>query len=143
MKQISYTEIDNACFKIAEKIKSENCPNYTIVAVSRGGLVPAAIVSHYLGYKDIKFIRLSSYSNEKQHSEIVDTTTDIIENSPSTYIIDDICDSGDTLQYLKRKYPNTRIFTLINKNPTILPDYYPISEPSGLWIHFPWEVEDK
>lgn len=141
MKKFSYTEIDEACIKIAEKIKSENPTNLQIVAVSRGGLVPAAIVSHYLGYKDIKFIRLSSYSNDNEQSEIVDTTTDEITDNSSTYIIDDICDSGDTLNYLRNKYPHCRIFTLINKNPNILPDYFPVSEPMGLWIHFPWEAE--
>jgi xanthine phosphoribosyltransferase len=143
MKKITYEQIDDACLLIAQKIKSQTPTGYTIAAVSRGGLVPAAIVSHYLGYKDIRFIRLSSYSDEKEHSGITDSTTDEIPNSENTYIIDDICDSGDTLKYLRQKYAKAQIYTLINKNPTIKPDYFPVTEQMGVWINFPWEVEDR
>lgn len=144
MKKITYEQIDNACFKLAEKIKSLTPESFVIAAVSRGGLVPAAIVAHYLNYKDIRFIRLSSYTDDtKSQSEITDTTSDVIPNRGNTYIIDDICDSGETVNYLKKKYPQTKIFTLINKNPEIKPDYAPLNEEKGVWVHFPWEVEDR
>lgn len=139
MKNITFTEIKNACKDIADKIKSENLEKITIVAVARGGLVPATIIAHLLGIKDIKFIRLSSYSNEHQQSELVDTTFDEIPNAETTYIIDDICDSGATLLYLRKKYPLAKICVVINKNQTIKPDFAPITEPAGLWINFPWE----
>ena len=74
---------------------------------------------------------------------MIDTTIDEIPNTADTYIIDDLCDSGETLQYLRRKYPLAQIYTLINKNPEIKPDYFPMSEPMGLWINFPWEPEDR
>ena len=112
--------------------------------MSRGGLVPATIISHYLKHKDIRFIRLSSDSDEsKAQSKMIDTTLDEIPNTADTYIIDDLCDSGETVQYLRHKYPLAQIYTLINKNPEIKPDYFPISEPMGLWINFPWEPEDR
>lgn len=139
MKNVTFTEIKNACKDIADKIKSENLEKITIVAVARGGLVPATIIAHLLGIKDIKFIRLSSYSNEHQQSELIDTTFDEIPNAETTYIIDDICDSGATLLYLRKKYPLAKICVVINKNQTIKPDFAPITEPAGLWINFPWE----
>lgn len=139
MKNVTFTEIKNACKDIADKIKPENLEKITIVAVARGGLVPATIIAHLLGIKDIKFIRLSSYSNEHQQSELIDTTFDEIPNAETTYIIDDICDSGKTLLYLRKKYPLAKICVVINKNQTIKPDFAPITEPAGLWINFPWE----
>ncbi len=139
MKNITFTEIKNACKDIADKIKSENHEKITIVAVARGGLVPATIIAHLLGIKDIKFIRLSSYANDHQQSELIDTTFDEIPNAETTYIIDDICDSGETLLYLRKKYPLAKICVVINKNQTIKPDFAPITEPAGLWINFPWE----
>lgn len=139
MKNITFTEIKNACKDIADKIKSENHEKITIVAVARGGLVPATIIAHLLGIKDIRFIRLSSYANDHQQSELVDTTFDEIPNAETTYIIDDICDSGETLLYLRKKYPLAKICVIINKNQTIKPDFAPITEPAGLWINFPWE----
>ena len=139
MKNVTFTEIKNACKDIADKIKSENHEKITIVAVARGGLVPATIIAHLLGIKDIRFIRLSSYANDHQQSELVDTTFDEIPNAETTYIIDDICDSGETLLYLRKKYPLAKICVVINKNQTIKPDFAPITEPAGLWINFPWE----
>lgn len=142
MKKISIDAVNDACFKIAEKIKSENHAHLTLVAVSRGGLVPTTIIAHCLGIKELKFIRLSSYSdNEHTRAGIIDTTTDEIPNTADTCIIDDICDSGETLLYLRQRYPEAKIYTLINKNQTIMPDFSAMTEPNGLWINFPWEVD--
>lgn len=143
MKIISSEQVEAACRQIAQTIKARTPDNYKLAAVSRGGLMPTALVAHYLGCKEILFIRLSSYDDSQQQSEIVDTTTDNIPNTPNTYIIDDICDSGDTLRYLRQKYPQAQIYTLINKNPHIKPDFSPITEPQELWINFPWEPEDR
>jgi xanthine phosphoribosyltransferase len=143
MKIISSEQVEAACRQIAQTIRAHNPKDYRLVAVSRGGLMPTALVAHYLNYKDILFIRLSSYSDDKERSEIIDTTTDKIPDTPNTYIIDDICDSGETLLYLRKKYPHAKIYTLINKNPHIKPDFAPITEPQDLWINFPWEPEDR
>ena len=139
MKNISFAEIKDACKIIADKIKSENHEKITIVAVARGGLIPATMTAHMLGIKDIRFIRLSSYADDHQRSELIDTTCDEIPNTETTHIIDDICDSGETILYLRKKYPLAKLYTVINKNPTIKPDFAPITEPEGLWITFPWE----
>ncbi len=143
MKEISDTRVYAACRQLAQKIKERTPQNFTLVAVSRGGLVPTTIVAHLLREKDIKFIRLSSYDDQKEQSELLDTTTDIIPDEPNTYIIDDICDSGQTVNYLRSKYPHAQIYTLVNKNPQIQPDFAPITEPRNLWINFPWEFEDR
>ena len=140
MKNITFAEIQNACQLIADKIKSENPEKITIAAVARGGLIPATITAHLLGIKDIRFIRLSSYADDRQQSELIDTTYDEIPSAETTYIIDDICDSGKTMLYLRKKYPLAKVYVVINKNPTLKPDFSPIMEPAGLWINFPWEI---
>lgn len=143
MKRLSMENINDACLKIAERIKADKHNIIYLAAVSRGGLVPATIVAHYLGVKNLFFIRLSSYSDaERNQSDIIDSTTDVVPDGANTYIIDDICDSGKTLQYLRKHYPNSKVMTVVNKNPSILPDFASITEPLGLWINFPWEVED-
>ena len=143
MKEISDTRVYAACRQLAQKIKERTPQKFTLAAVSRGGLVPTTIVAHLLREKDIKFIRLSSYDDQKEQSELIDTTTDIIPDEPNTYIIDDICDSGQTVNYLRSKYPHAQIYTLVNKNQQVQPDFAPITEPRNLWINFPWEFEDR
>ena len=66
MKEITQDQVDNACFLIAQKIQERSPNGFVLAAVSRGGLVPATIISHYLKHKDIRFIRLSSYSDESK-----------------------------------------------------------------------------
>ena len=144
MTIITAEQVENACLKIAQRIKARTPEACTLAAVSRGGLAPTAIVAHYLGVKDILFIRLSSYADQsRQQSQISDTTTDNIPNLPNTYIIDDICDSGETVTYLRKKYPKAQIYTLVNKNSAIKPDYFPLAEEQGVWVNFPWEPEDR
>jgi len=143
MKEISDTKIYAACREIAQRIKTRTPNNFSLVAVSRGGLVPTTIIAHWLGVKEIKFIRLSSYDDEQKQTKITDTTTDKIANEETTYIIDDICDSGETVLFLRQKYSRAQIYTLINKNPNIQPDFAPITESQGVWINFPWEIEDR
>ena len=143
MKIISPEQVEAACRLMAQRIKAQTPEKYTLAAVSRGGLMPTALVAHFLGCKEIRFIRLSSYDDNQEQSAIIDSTTDIIPDAPTTYIIDDICDSGQTVLYLRQKYPHAQIYTLINKNPSIKPDFAPITEPQKLWINFPWEPEDR
>ena len=143
MKIISSEQVEAACRLMSQQIKKRTPQGFTLAAVSRGGLMPTALVAHFLDYKNILFIRLSSYDSQQEHSEIIDTTTDVIPDSDTTYIIDDICDSGETLRYLRLKYPHAQIYTLINKNSSIKPDFAPISEPQGIWVNFPWEPEDR
>lgn len=143
MKIISSEQVEAACRQMARNIKAQSPEKYVLAAVSRGGLMPTALVAHYLNCKDIMFIRLSSYDSTKERSKIVDTTSDKIPDKPNTYIIDDICDSGETLMYLRKKYPHAQIYTLINKNPNIQPDFSALTEPQGVWVNFPWEPEDR
>ena len=48
MKEITQEQVDKACYLIAQKIKERSPNGFVLAAVSRGGLVPATIISHYL-----------------------------------------------------------------------------------------------
>ena len=67
-----------------------------IVGIARGGLVPATMLSHYLG-KPLQVINYSLRDNKVSHvSEVADVIKRLNTNG-SVLIVDDICDSGDTL----------------------------------------------
>lgn len=68
-----------------------------VVGIARGGLVPATMLSHYLG-KPLQTINYSLRDNMVSHiSEVNDIATKIIAGE-SVLLVDDICDSGDTLR---------------------------------------------
>ena len=67
-----------------------------VVGIARGGLVPATMLSHYLG-KPLQTINYSLRDNMVSHvSEISDVARRIKEGQ-NILLVDDICDSGDTL----------------------------------------------
>jgi hypothetical protein len=68
-----------------------------VVGIARGGLVPATMLSHYLG-KPLQTINYSLRDNMVSHvSEISDAARKIKEGN-SILLVDDICDSGETLR---------------------------------------------
>jgi xanthine phosphoribosyltransferase len=142
MKNVTYQEVETHCQTIANKIKKEfkDLSETQFCAVSRGGLIPATIIANTLKIRNIYFIRLSSYHEENKKGKIVDNSSDKISNLKPIVIIEDLTDSGDTISYLKKQYPQAKIATLYHKRPNVevwyKGDYVEASE----WIVFPWET---
>ena len=90
---LSWGDIDSLVEVLCQKIKSSKYPLIieSITGLPRGGLIPAVMVSHKLG---IPFIN----SNE------LDPITWWKKKNNSILVIDDICDSGETLQYYQPYY---------------------------------------
>jgi len=126
---LSWGDIDDLVTVLCEKITKG--PNIThVTGLSRGGLIPAVLVSHRLGipYTD----KLLCGEDNKIDGEYT------IQN---TLVIDDICDSGHTLSnqegvltaVLHHK-PDTSTFT-----PTIHATIHEGDE----WIIYPWENKNS
>lgn len=67
-----------------------------IVGIARGGLVPATMLSHYLG----KPLMVINYSLRDNKVSQVSEVNDLIQNikaGKNILLVDDICDSGETL----------------------------------------------
>ena len=138
---------------IKEIISYINIKNITIfekiIAISRGGLIPATMLSHELALPLYVF-GARSYNNKQQGNfEIYQPLPPNIkwENS---LIVDDIVDTGDTfnniLNYSKVDL-NTVLFVAICSKYGELPNknlnsclLYTIQPEDDRWIKFPWEV---
>lgn len=140
---LKWDEIVHWSHILADKIV-EDCPNLskiTLVAVSRGGLVPTQLIAYKLNIRDIRVIKLVSYDDYNQRGEIEDVSTDELFDADSVYVIDDLADSGATIKYLKRKYPLAKFCTLLKKDCCKeQPDFYVKDGVSAdTWIVFPWD----
>ena len=152
----SYAAIHNACIEVfAPHIKECDCNIEYVVGLTRGGLIPAAILSHLMG--DIPMIPVSYSSkngkgDDKAHNNVLPeigkykgfgmSRSDIL-------IVDDICDSGKTLHEVYSHYVmlGHQVFTAVLyykeiPNGPIVPNVYweKIPEDAG-WVHFPWEID--
>ncbi len=112
-----------------------------MLVITRGGLVPAAILSQDLGINWIETIGLSSYRGQEQ------TSLELIKpcqiDSARYLVVDELVDSGDTARYVRALIPNCYIATLIAK-----PDGQPHADKfvqlvdQETWVYFPWEVNE-
>lgn len=120
---ISNNKIKKRICKIAEKI-NEDFKNKKLVVVSilSGSVIFCADVIRKLNVDfELDFIRVSSYKGKKSCGKIkflCDTVTDV--KGKDVLLIDDICDSGRTLSYIKdlfikKKVNSVKVCALINK----------------------------
>lgn len=114
-----------------------------IIAVSRGGLVPAAILARELNLRVVDSICLSSYDHTSQRAEVallkdVNCSTD----GEGFLVVDDLVDSGNTLRFLRQHLPRAHFVTVYAKPAgQDLVDDYVADLAQATWIHFPWDMQ--
>ena len=124
---LSWNWVDQQVMTLGETIK-ESVSEYTyITGIPRGGLIPGAYLSHYLGIKYIP------YNNAKELP--VNVRKEIL-------VIDDICDSGITLIEACEYGFHTAALAL-RYSSTFMPDWYSEKITDDRWLVFPWEKADS
>jgi len=137
----SWQNLETDCRHLANDIKKDKVQYKQIIAITRGGLFVAGILSQFLNRVPIETISIHSYENKKRKD--IKILNEKSSNEP-TIICDDVVDSGITAKEVKIRYPNSKIVVLhyksINK-PVIKPDYF--MEDTSDWIIYPWEINEK
>lgn len=82
--------------EIIRQMTSEGFAPDVVVGIARGGLVPATMLSHYLG-KSLMVINYSLRDNKVTQVSEVNDLIQLIKKDHRILIVDDICDSGETL----------------------------------------------
>ena len=113
-----------------------------IVGISRGGLTPGVMMSHWM-QKPFKPIK-TSLRDFPEWEDYLPKKTD-----ERVLIVDDICDSGETFQkisdFITERGVNVevRFASLWWNNEVYFEPHYYVQEcakdSEGIWIHFPWE----
>ncbi len=136
---ITYDQIAQDTQALAEKLKGESF--YGIVAVARGGLIPAGILAQKLGIKLVETICISSYTeNDEQTEATILKTLDETQRDKRWLVVDDLVDSGETLKIIRKMLPKS-YFAAIYAKPEGKPstDIYQRECEQNTWIVFPWE----
>lgn len=139
-KFVSWDEFHRDAIQLADKIK-EKYPELAfkgIVAVSRGGYIPATIIAHQLNIKNIRSISLSSYNKKNMQDKTI--INDIFNTEETWLIIDELTDTGKTYDIIRKHHPNS-IFGVVYAKPKGIPhiNHYAVECPQDCWIAFPWE----
>ncbi len=120
----------------------------SIIAITRGGLVPAAIIARELGVRKIETVCIASYHEYKDQGNLVllKAISDEILNSgdggKDVLVIDDLTDTGATAQKVRDMLPNAHIATVYAK-PKGCPvaDTFITEVSQDTWIYFPWDMD--
>jgi xanthine phosphoribosyltransferase len=118
-----------------------------IIAVTRGGLVPAALVARELDIRLVDTICVTSYdAAEPGGAEQTRRGVEVLKGVDGTgeghLLIDDLVDTGRTAQVVRRLLPRAFFATLYAK-PAGAPfvDAYVKEFKQNKWIHFPWDID--
>lgn len=114
-----------------------------IVAITRGGMAPAMIIARELDVRVVDTVSVKSYDNQNQsEAEILKSPDDAIcGDGTGVLIIDDLVDSGKTLELVRAKYPNAHFATVYAKpkgRPMV--DTFITEVSQDTWIFFPWDM---
>lgn len=136
--------------RLAEQIKGIEFDWY--IAISRGGLVPAALLSQITGQRNIDTYCVSRYQNNKaEEAKVIHKGFEHLE-SKNILVIDDILDNGITaltaIKQLKswQNNPNNYLKLAVlywKERSEIKPDYYVVKCENEKWIDFPWELNQS
>jgi xanthine phosphoribosyltransferase len=119
----------------------EKAPFKGIVAVTRGGLVPAAIVARELDIRHIETICILAYRDDKTVGEVNVIKPLELENGGEGWlIVDDLVDSGITARHVRQMLPNAHFASIYGKPKGLEQVDTFITEVSqDTWILFPWD----
>ena len=119
-----------------------------IICVTRGGLVPAAIVARELEIRLIETVCVASYHEYHDQGDMLllkEIAPKLVEmsaeDSKSVLIIDDLVDTGKTARQVRAMLPNAH-FAAVYAKPKGKPvvDTYITEVSQDTWIYFPWDM---
>jgi xanthine phosphoribosyltransferase len=123
-------------------------PFEAIVCITRGGLVPAAVVARELGTRLIETVCIASYHDYKSQGQLsvlkdISPSVKAIGNGrgKGVLVIDDLTDTGKTAKIVREMLPDAHFATIYAKpagRPVI--DTFVTEVSQDTWIYFPWDM---
>ncbi|DAB29650.1 MAG TPA: nicotinate phosphoribosyltransferase [Sulfurimonas sp. UBA12504] len=142
MKYYAYEEFRNDTNTLIKKVRDFH-PE-ALLAIARGGLTLAHAMAEGLDIREVQSIQTELYDKTCKRDTITIFDTCVFENRARILVIDDIADSGETLEaimkHLVKKYPQIEFksATLFYKTTSIYEPNFWVKEADD-WIDFFWE----
>lgn len=144
----SWEQIYQMLLNEASKIRLDNFLPDIIVGVSRGGWVPARIMSDLLENPELANVKAEFYMGvcETKGEPVITQPVSVSVKGKKVLVVDDVADTGKSLRLVKlhlleQGATEVKIATIYYKPWSIIvPDYY--EKESSRWIIFPWERKE-
>ncbi|MDJ0825161.1 MAG: xanthine phosphoribosyltransferase [Rhodobacter sp.] len=114
-----------------------------VVAITRGGMAPAMIVSRELDIRTVDTISVKSYDHQTQSAPSIIKMPDreLTGDGEGILVVDDLVDTGKTIEAVRAVMPNAHIATVYAKpqgEPMV--DTFITGVSQDTWIFFPWDM---
>ena len=149
-KYVSWKDIERWSEGILNMVVSDNYKPDIVIGITRGGLVPARMMSDYLFIKDLLTIKTEHWglTASMDGKAVLKSKLDYNVSNKKILIVDDITDTGESIKltydYIKSLDPlevKTSSMLYVNSS-SYVPDYYGegISKEKWAWFIFPWNI---
>jgi hypoxanthine phosphoribosyltransferase len=146
-QHLTWTQIEDLAIRLADQLDT----SYDVMLViTRGGMVPACIVSERLNLRNILVAAVMFYTGQERTLDkpiFLQFPSDPLLNKRRVLVIDDVWDSGRTIMAVRERviqsggYPTTAVLHYKPHHTAytdIRPDYY--VDETDAWIVYPWDV---
>lgn len=120
----------------------DRAPFKGVVAITRGGLIPAAVIARELECRIVETVSIVTYDEEKRGEPRVVKAPESAGDGEGWLVIDDLVDTGTTARVIRSILPRAHFATVYAKpagKPLV--DTFITEVSQDTWILFPWDTE--
>lgn len=135
---------------LSRKIAGSGYEPDLIVAIGRGGYMPARIISDFLHIMNLASFKIEHYhGTRKKTVPLIRYPLGQGVSGKRVLLVDDVCDSGITFElatgHLKKRLGPCMVRTAVmhyKKTSSFIPDYYAARIVKWRWIIYPWAAAE-
>ena len=143
-KFVTWDEVQDHCRSLAQRILDMGRNFKKILVITRGGMFPAGVLARELEIRHIENICIDTYDSKDSQKMKVPT---LLKPAAEEYlsdvlIVDDLADTGTTLQMVRDMTQNALVVTIFAKpKGESLVDLFHGRVAQNVWVRFPWDTE--
>ncbi|MEM0340804.1 MAG: phosphoribosyltransferase [Acidilobaceae archaeon] len=145
---LSWNEVIGHCYRLALSIAKSGFKPDAIIAVLRGGLVPALVISDVLNVSEFYAVRAKHWGVAKEIYEkplLEQLPPDVIKDR-KVLVVDEVADTGKTLAEVVKALKSIGVLEArtavihLKSSSIYIPDYYVEKLDKWVWIFYPWSL---
>lgn len=153
VKLVSWDEIVAWSRELARKVREAGYRPSVIIAVARGGYVPARLMCDFLGVENLLSIQSQHWTEAAKMAEkaLIKFPYKVDLSGHRALLVDDIVDTGDTLmlakEFVEKEWKpealKVAVLQWISSVAKFKPDFYVVEVKEWVWFQYPWtRLED-
>lgn len=142
---LDWNRVHRDSLKLSQQLKNLGRPWKGLVAITRGGLVPAMIVARHLDIRCVETLSIASYDEKHQgEAEVLKgAQAAMADQGENWLVIDDLTDSGVTARLARQILPKSFIAAVYAKpKGAETLDLWADEFDQNVWIVFPWDADE-